>query len=589
MSVQCTFSTNGRFVRAALVVVAAWVIITPSVMAAPISIRMETQSSRNQKTITIVTDASKMTPKAARVGTQIFTAIQWHDESHSAATGAPDLPRINRWIAVSANSRYSVKVQRENPLRISNITIMPRQPDTIDDGRKAPFAFDPAAYRRLAGLPTVKFGGADEAKIGPANLQLLSVSPFAYDPANRLLVIYQKITVTLRPTTAGQAAPTELSDVVVSQQMFKRIAPLVLNQKDLKISPVKGSLGNVLIITTNDLLSEASRLKTIHPDRNFAIATIAPTTSPTSIKSLISNTYGEGNLEAVVIVGDESKVGYATWNEIPSDSWYSYISGNDNISDVSIGRIPAANTDEARLIIDKISRYQENHSSGYASKKVMLVAHAEEYPGKYTANMETVRKASNPLGFEFNTQYGGKDATNDSIASRISEGFAIVNYRGHGSATTWSGWGKDGRSFGSTQVNNLPNTDKSLTMFFNIACDTGAFHLSSRSMAENMLLVTPETDSNFKSTESAGNNGELHRGAVAVIAATKPSYTDINHRFAVNLFALLQANPDATVGDLSLMANNKLITDANGSMNDNTRMYLIFGDPLLRPLGASTR
>ena len=350
---------------------------------------------------------------------------------------------------------------------------------------------------------------------------------------------------------------------------------LAINGTYIDTAKRSGGENSVLIVTTEDLEPEASRLRGLHPDKNFAVKIVTSATTAEQIKGEIAAAYRQTNLEAVIIVGDETKVKYFTWNGLPSDSWYAYISGNDSLADIGLGRIPAANVAEAKLLIDKISSFLAAQKNGYSTKKIMLAAHAEEYPGKYTANMESVRKGSNPLGLSFNLQYGGKDSTNDSVLARLNDGYAILTYRGHGSAATWSGWGRDGKSFGPAQVSSMENSGSGLTMIFNIACDTGAFHLATRSQSENMVLLEP--------IAKFENAPPVHRGAIAVLAATKPSYTEINHRFAINLFASIQANPEATIGEISILANNKLITDANGSMNDNTRMYLLFGDPLLKP------
>lgn len=557
---------------------------------APISITyLPTQTGTDSQAaakISVRLRADELVLKPRKIGGMNFTEILWQGESHSAKIGAPDLPRINRLLAIPATTDFQVKVRRSDPVRISNVVLMPRQPDVIDDGRSAPFAFDPKAYRRINGMPIVKTGFAtpnNESLTSGFRLELLSISPFLYDPKAKLLTVFETIEIEIqfsKDYLPGLRALTAFQKTPGPHAQLHRLATVALNGQDLlamralnRSAEARGDetppKPKAIIITSETLATEARRLETIHADYEFELKTVTPSTTAEVIREHIKSVYRRSDLAAVIIVGDESHVRYAVWNGLPSDSWYSYVDGTDGIADVALGRLPAATTAEARLMLDRTERYIELQNQGMSTKKVMLAAHAEEYPGKYTANMEAVRKSPNPRNLVFDLQYGGKSATNDSVLQALPTGFAIVNYRGHGSATTWAGWDRNGRSFGQSQVSAMRNVDQSLTMVFNIACDTGAFHQTSRSMAEAMLLLAPKRS--------------VHRGAVNVIAATKPSYTEVNHRFAVNLFGFIQNQPSVSVGEIYRLANNKLVTDANGSINDNTRMYVLFGDPLLRP------
>ncbi|MFM8314571.1 MAG: hypothetical protein ACKOA8_09825, partial [Deltaproteobacteria bacterium] len=62
-----------------------------------------------------------------------------------------------------------------------------------------------------------------------------------------------------------------------------------------------------------------------------------------------------------------------------------------------------------------------------------------------------------------------------------------------------------------------------------------------------------------------------------------PSLTEVNHRFNSNLFEYLQSETEISIGSIYTLANNKLTKDNGGSATSNTRMYILFSDPLLIP------
>jgi hypothetical protein len=197
----------------------------------------------------------------------------------------------------------------------------------------------------------------------------------------------------------------------------------------------------------------------------------------------------------------------------------------------------------------------------------MLIAHAQDYPGKYTKNMEAVRNSENSLGLEFNTQYGGENATNQTVLNEVKDGYAIINYRGHGSSSSWSGWGRDAASFTFKHVEDLPEESTALSFIFNVACSNGSIQNSSMSLAEKQLFPNDSEDN--------------LQGAIGTFGATAPSLTEVNHRFNLHLFEALQKAEDKSIGTIYTLANNKLTQNNGGASTSNTRMYLLFSDPLI--------
>ena len=134
-----------------------------------------------------------------------------------------------------------------------------------------------------------------------------------------------------------------------------------------------------------------------------------------------------------------------------------------------------------------------------------------------------------------------------------------------------AGSASDGKSFGPDQVHALTNDATGLPVVLSVACETGALQGPKPSLAEELLFYR-------------GADGPVH-GALAVIASTVDSFTDVNARFNGYLFDAL-ASDAASVPDLGTLlglANNRLVRDNNGSLLANVEMYLLVGDPTLKP------
>ena len=498
-----------------------------------------------------------------------FTQIVMGEGRFEKIAGAPELPTINRIVAVDPSKSYQLKVQLGEPEIITGVELYPYQPDRHERDKAGALVFNSGRYQENRWLGSEAAALLAPSNVGGLTVQTLKVMPFQFNPGLKTLKIYKKIQVSL---VANKAT----GNLYVARKMglnaFERAQlSAVLNAKSV-LSTLKDDANKkaMLVVTSEALLPAAKQVESLHPDYKIIFKTVTAQEKPENIRAMVKTAYTTDKVDSVLLVGDENHVPFMYWDGNPSDSYYTYIIGDDNLADVRIGRFPAAKTEDVDFLVKKTARFLALQATGAnASKKVMLVAHNEEYPGKYTKNMEDVRNGDNPRGLVFSTQYGGEQATNAEVVKRTPESYAIINYRGHGSESEWWEWDKNNASFTNSEVNVLENFDKNMAVFFNIACDTGAFQNSQRSLSEDTLF--------------AGTRNDLHRGAIVVLGATQPSYTDINHRFDINLFKYIQEMDDISVGNLVALANNKIVADDNGEINDNIKMYVLFGDPLVAP------
>jgi len=522
--------------------------------------------------IEVALSSLEATPQDLKKNNKNFSRVPIEGEGfHFGFEGSPELPVIHRWIVVPEKSRYEVKVYPGGAKVYQNILLYPAQPDSVEE--EAPeFEFKKSAYLKNTWYGDHRVRIGKKIKLGPVSLLPVQIWPAEYHPLKRELRIYPSVKVQITLIDTPQIEEPLLVSPFVAQQ----ISELSLNGKNLLkrghiISPINSKTRKMALLFPKKWKEFSQELADLHQAEGttMELIEVPQGLKPSAVKSLLKNRFVKALPDAVLIFGDEATIPLSSFNGKTGDFWYSLLSGSDQVSDVAIGRLPIKSSIQAKIIINKIKKYQELKRLGFVNKKVMLLAHSQDYPGKYTRNMEHVRKNENPLSLEFNTQYGGENGKNASVLEEAKKGYAIINYRGHGSLTSWSSWGSDGASFSSSQVKALPNEETSLSFIFNVACTNGAIQSSSPALVEMQLF--PEEDISSL------------RGAVGTFGATAPSLTEVNHRFNLNLFESLQNVSDKSIGNLYTLANNKLTKDNGGTATSNTRMYVLFSDPLLAP------
>jgi hypothetical protein len=471
--------------------------------------------------------------------------------------GSPDLPRVRRWLVVDEKASFVPTVTYEGERTLDNVVVYPIQPLTLDNGQKLPFAYNKAAYTsKKTDEDSIQI--LPKAKLGNLTILPIDVSPLKYD--GKTLKVFTKVRVTLDWKNRGATQFT------TTQFISRQAAALTLNGATAFRA---GKRARYLIAAPKELMSHAKELGKVTESSEGAISAyleVPVGVQAKELQKLIKGQYGDAPLDMVLLFGDAKKIPLHVQEGNPGDVFYSLLAGSDDIADVGLGRLPVANVTEAKAIVEKIRRYRQMYAAGHRESKVMLIAHEEDYPNKYTKNMEEIRKLPNTKNFDYVTQYGGEKATSDSVVDAQGKGFAIINYRGHGSDTTWWQWGKDRKDLAYSHLDKFSDKDVDMSFIFNVCCDSGNIEHSSGGLVKKELFP-----------------GGTFRGAIGVLGSTRPSYTEVNHRFNLHLFTYLQQTTAPHIGDMYAYANNKLVQQAGGNAPENVYMYLLLSDPSLVP------
>jgi hypothetical protein len=173
--------------------------------------------------------------------------------------------------------------------------------------------------------------------------------------------------------------------------------------------------------------------------------------------------------------------------ETAIDDWFCQIVGDDALADLHLGRLPARDVDEARIMVSKIISYEETPKDQPWHKRLLLVADDEEpvFPQMNDAVAALIPSEYTLVkGYLDQTTPGQLKAQIEAEITHEDAGVLMVNYAGHGSIY---GWAHD--IFDTDDIRTLSNGQR-LPVMVLMTCLNGYFVWpDTRSLAEQMLAA----------------------------------------------------------------------------------------------------
>ena len=287
---------------------------------------------------------------------------------------------------------------------------------------------------------------------------------------------------------------------------------------------------------------------------------------PVNIRNYFNNIYKNWDLvpSAILLFGDynlDDTKGISSFYLNDHPDGLSYLTdnklvdfNNDNLPEITIARIPAANAQQAEIMVKKTMRYERNPSTNpdYYDNPLMVMSFDESRWFQLCSEIiagyfEKINKTPNRQNSIFSgtpdslwsvakntnliTDFFGPDGlnyipsdlrhlndwngNNKDICELINKGTFLVQYRGHGQYQAWTN-----PYFSNNEINNLNNED--LTFVMSTNCRTGNFRYGEGNndcFAERLLRI--------------------ENGAVAVIAASETSFSFVNDTYVWGFYDYL--------------------------------------------------
>ncbi|MBN1770662.1 MAG: hypothetical protein JXB32_05330 [Deltaproteobacteria bacterium] len=518
-----------------------------------------------------------------------YEKLSIEGDGTTTVAGAPALPVLNLLVGAPPDVSGAVVtgLQKLDVHSTPDVTVWPYQPLARETDGPAGFALDAAAYDRVEAWPGVDHRVDPVAVWRNYKAVRVVLHPVQYFARERRLEVARRLVVDIDFRLSDSD-----SDVIAEGESSFAAAydSAMVNYAELRdmAGPVRPDPDRVrYLVIVADAFDEAVQPLLKLKDGQFLrtkrtlLGEVVPERSSEKnvdaqkIKDHIRAVYEDQGIEYVLLVGDVEDIPMyeetmpGSWEPVVGDYWYSCLAGDDLLPEVAVGRLVGKTPEEISAQVAKIVAYETGDRFAPWRQKVLLVTHKQEAPKKYTQCSESIRTGRYGYPASFVTLYGHEDHTNQELIDRLNSGVGIVNYRGHGSETAWTGWNDDDFAFGSLESANAGRTP----VVFSIACLTGKLSESGETLAEAM---TKRPDG----------------GAVAFLGATAPSWTLPNHDYDRQLFRSILDRGIRQIGKLSNVAAVETMTQWGNDQNavENVKMYFWLGDPSLDvDLGSAPR
>jgi hypothetical protein len=347
---------------------------------------------------------------------------------------------------------------------------------------------------------------------------------------------------------------------------------------------------------------EVVRVEDIYDEFNYGIK------SPLAIRDFLKYAYENWDQSRpilyVVLIGDAS-YDYKTisttqkdlvptllfetqkYGATASDNLYALVSGDDQIPDLIIGRVPIRDNVQLNAYMDKIREYENPANRGEWRNRGLFISGNDagtyeqftmqpafraqnrrlinmNVPAAFISRkLNTIRDQSLPVDPNFGST---TDLIND-----FDDGLALVNFFGHGGGGIWS----DVQLLNNSDIDRLNNQGK-YPFITSMTCFTGSFENSSMDAIAEKLLLTPA------------------KGAIGLYASSGLGWLHNDFALGWNLTTFL-FTPGITVGEGMLLAeihylsNDEYVTENYTTIIPSyaslkysmVNQYNLLGDPYI--------
>ncbi|HEX7343236.1 MAG TPA: C25 family cysteine peptidase, partial [bacterium] len=465
--------------------------------------------------------------------------------SQSSDPGAPEVPHFSRLLIIPATKSVQAEFEALETTTLKDFELIPYQrfqPDEpMPEGEEV--RYDMATYTLNGLYPPDRVLVGEPAVMRGLRVVVLRTNPVQYNPVTKELQVVTRYRINVRFTG------TDLRNVprrqfALSKTWVNMMRGVSFNFEDSELD--EQNMGSYLVVCENDANLLSSLLPPLiewkrRKGHTVAVQTFSPGASSSTIKTIIQNAYNVWEIppEFVLLFGDTGQdFALPGWSPSGIDHPYTQLDGTDILADVAIGRLPADNSAEAVIMINKVLFYEKMPYIAEPQwlKQGCLVA------GSSLSGFSTIQtnrwiktkmiehEFSRIDTFWYNMGSGSVQATISNAVNNV--GVSYVNYRG------WLGM----ENFELSHIEQMTNGRK-LPFVSTITCGTGGFD-AEESFMEHFVSWGSATSGN---------------AAVACIGtATSSTHTRYNNTVNIGIFAgifdegLTQAGTALVRGKLEL-------------------------------------
>ncbi len=323
------------------------------------------------------------------------------------AEGHPNLPVVNRYVAIPQGATVSLQVRENASTTLTDIDLLPAMPARTDLAEgPIQLRWDADIYGKDANFPTENFVLSTPTQIRKLDVVIISVTHFRYNPLRKTLEVIYDIDIDIRFEGGnGQFGESRyfnpdwthiLRNLVINSEMI----PTTDYYSLVKSAPERDEEGcEYLIISLDDpdILAWADTLKAFRTKQGILTKVVTVTECggnySNTIHNYLVNAYNNWAIPPAAVLMFGGAYGnvyldpYFLWtipetgqqsSHYPTDYLYCDMN-NDFLADMAISRITARNLNEYRIFVEKTIRYESNPptDAAYYDRPIISSGHEE--------------------------------------------------------------------------------------------------------------------------------------------------------------------------------------------------------------------
>ena len=310
------------------------------------------------------------------------------------AEGYPNLPVVNRYVAIPQGATVSLQVKENASAMLTGIDLLPAMPAQCDlDDKDVKLRWDASIFSKDANFPAENTVLSTPTQIRKLDVVILSVTPFRYNPVRKTLEVIYDIDIDIRFEGGNRQFGESrylnpdwehiLRNLVINSEMI----PTTDYYSLVKSAPERDEEGcEYLIISPDDpdILAWADTLKAFRTKQGILTKVVTVTECggnySNTIHNYLVNAYNNWAIPPAAVLMFGGAYGnvyldpYFLWtipetgqqsSHYPTDYLYCDMN-NDFLADMAISRITARNLNEYRIFVEKTIQYESAPSTDAA-------------------------------------------------------------------------------------------------------------------------------------------------------------------------------------------------------------------------------
>lgn len=325
------------------------------------------------------------------------------------AEGRPNLPVVNRYVAIPRGATVSLQVQENANTTLTGIDLLPAMSPQNDLAEGIPqLRWDADIFGKDANFPTENIVLSTPTQIRSLDVVMLSVTPFRYNPVQKTLEVIYDIDIDIRFEGGnGQFGESRyfnpdwthiLRNLVINKDMIPSVDYYSL-VKEVRDRDENGWEYLIIAPDDDDILAWADTLKAFRTKQGIStkVATVSECggSSRYNISNYIQSAYNNWAIPPAAVLifagyyGFNNSIEPCYETTIPDPPYqahsyptdYPYCDMNhDSLADITISRVTARDLDEYRIFVEKTIRYESDPptDAAYYDRPIISSGHEND-------------------------------------------------------------------------------------------------------------------------------------------------------------------------------------------------------------------